>query len=796
MILFWVALAWLAATSAASLGLAALWPLALVAGAGASLALLRKGSQGEALLLAVVLLAVLLGIDRYEGARPSRLPEGVALLNGEKQVQLRGVVVQEPEERERSQRLVLQAEALRDGDRWVETSGKVLVSARLFPRFAYGDVLELKGAIDEPPVFKGFDYRDYLARKGIASVSVFPGLERVGEAQGSGLTRFLIDLRRPFAEALRRAMPEPESALARGILLGQRASIPADVNDDFNRAGISHLIAISGYNVMLVAGFAMATLTPLLGRRQATLAAMVLVPAYALFVVDAPSVIRAAIMAEVMLGAIVLGRPGSSLTVVLFTGAAMTAWQPTLIDDVSFQLSFGATLGIVLLAGPLRERVQPLLQRAAPAWLAAFVAEQASVTAAASIAVLPVMASSFGRLSLVSLPANLLAVHAFTLSLAGSFLTAAAGAAHDGAGRLVGELAYLPLAYLVWLGRVASSLPLASLDVAFGTLEAAVFAGLLLGLARALRQRPLPAADLPSPPRLRLTTSAALVMALLAAFVLWDLSQPRASRLTVTMLDVGQGDAILIETPGGHRILVDGGPSGARLAQALGKELGPSERRIDLMVLTHGQDDHVTGLIEVLERFDVLQVLEGPLPGQTGAYRSWQEEVERRRILRRHAVAGEWLDLGRGARLEVVGPPAVPIEGSRDDLNNNSVVLRLVHGSVSFLLTGDIEAPAESALLQSPSELQSTVLKAGHHGSDGSTTPPFLEAVRPRLTLISAGKENNFGHPSPTTRLRLAGIPVLRTDQNGNVRLSTDGRALWVDFERGDYDLVPAGVAP
>jgi competence protein ComEC len=600
-ILFWVALAWLAGGSAAALGLAPLWPLVMLGGAGSCLGLLLGRQQGQALLLGALVLAALVAIDRYEQARPDPRPAGVALLNGEKQVHLRGIVVEEPEERERSQRLVLQVEAYQHEDSWVETHGKVLVNARLFPRFDYGDVLEFRGALEAPPVFEGFDYREYLARRGISSVSVFPAIERVGAGAGDALKRAVIDLRAPFSEALRRSMQEPESALARGILLGQRASIPAELNEDFNRAGISHLIAISGYNVMLVAGFALATLGPLLGRRRATVAAMLLVLLYAGFVGGAPSVLRATLMAEVMLGATLAGRPGSSLTAVLLTGAALTAWRPLLIEDVSFQLSFAATLGIVLLSEPLRERIQPPLQRLLPEHPAAFLAEQSAVTTAASFAVLPVIASSFGRLSLVSLVANVLAVWGFTLSLAGAFVTAVAGAVHDDAGRFAGELAHLPLAYLVLLGRIAAGVPMASVEVGdFGLSEAVVLSALLLLLTRVLRRPRTADPDLPASPRLRPATYAALVMVLLAVVVAWGALAPAETRLRVTMLDVGQGDAILIETAAGHLILVDGGPSGARLTQALGRELAPSQRRIDLMVLTHGHDDHTTGLIEVL----------------------------------------------------------------------------------------------------------------------------------------------------------------------------------------------------
>jgi competence protein ComEC len=708
---------------------------------------------------------------------------------------VRGVVVSEPEERLRSQRFVVRVDSLREVDAWVETSGRVQVTARLFPRYRYGDVAELHGGIETPPRFESFDYREYLARRGIVSVALLPRIQVLESGRGSMLQRTLIALREPFGRALERSLPEPESALARGILLGQRASIPTDLTSDFNDAGISHLVAISGYNVMLIAAFVTAGLGWLTGRRQATLIAMLLVVAYAAFVGGSPSVLRAALMAQVMLGATLAGRPGSALRGVLIAGAVLVAWQPLIIDDVSFQLSFAATLGIVLLAERARAWLQGRLSFL-PEGAAAFFSEQLSVTVAASVAVLPVIATSFGRLSIVSLPANLLAVPVFPLTLAASFVTAAAGAVDEGAGRFVGEFAILPLSFLVWLGRTAADLPLAALSLGdVGLVESLLLYALGGTLVLLLsRRKPLQDEDRPRGPRLSPALAASALLLALALPLWLGVFDDGHDRLRVTVLDVGQGDAILIETPSGHRLLMDGGPSGAALMQALGRELPATARRIDLLVLSHAQDDHVTGLVEVLQRYEVLGVLEGPLAGETAAYRAWAEELERRQVPVHRAIAGDSLDLGHGVRVEVISPGLRLIEGTRDDLNNNSVVLRLVHGQVSFLLTGDLAAEGEIALLESGFDLSSMALKVGHHGSDSSTTPEFLEAIRPALAVISAGAENNFGHPSPSVRLRLAGIPSLRTDKNGDVRMTTDGERLWVELQRGDHELVPAGI--
>ncbi|HLF70649.1 MAG TPA: hypothetical protein VI759_00645, partial [Dehalococcoidia bacterium] len=210
----------------------------------------------------------------------------------------------------------------------------------------------------------------------------------------------------------------------------------------------------------------------------------------------------------------------------------------------------------------------------------------------------------------------------------------------------------------------------------------------------------------------------------------------------------------------------------------------------------HGQDDHVTGLVDLIDRYDVGGVLTSPLDGETAAYRAWRDAVDAHALPLRRAVAGEWIDLGGGARIEVLGPPERALHGGPDDFNDNSVILRLVYGNVSFLLTGDVAEAGEAALLASGADLHATVLKVAHHGSDGSSTAAFLDAVAPALAVTSVGAENTYGHPSPSTRLRLSGTPQLRTDLNGTLRLSTDGRSLWVDYDRGAIAGAENSVLP
>ena len=787
MILAFAAAAFLTGAGVAALEQPGAGVVLALAATGGSLGLMLSGDTGRSLAVALIVLAGVAGYLRFDDARPAATPSGLALLNDGPPALVRGVVASEPEERERFRRFTLRVDEVEGPGGRQPVEGFVLVTARLYPRFEYGDRLELQGSLKTPPSFEGFDYREYLARQGVVSLLAFPQIEFLSSGHGSQVKQALIEVRRPFGDALERSMPEPEAALAQGILLGQRASIPKEVSDDFNAAGVSHLVAISGYNVMLLAGLLQAGLSWLLGRRRAPVAAMILVVVFAAFVGGSASVLRATVMAEVMLGAVLAGRPGSALGAVVLAGAGLVAWQPSILEDVGFQLSLAATIGIVLLASPLTERA---LAGGLTARLPSLAVEMLSVTSAASLAVLPVIAASFGRVSLVALPANLLAVPAFPLVLLSSFITAVVGALSDSAGRLAGEAAYLPLAYLVEVAKIFSEWPGASVSIEdFGLVEALISYALLGALAYGLRRRRFEIVEGSGRRQLRPAVYLSVSIAVMAVFVWFDALSETEQRLTVTVLDVGQGDAILIETPGGRNILVDGGPSGPRLMQALGEELPASTRRLDLVVLTHAQDDHLTGLIAALERYDVPATLAGRLGATTAAYAAWQGALTLEGAAVHFAAAGEWLDLGGGIRLEVLAPGERLLESTDDDLNNNSVVLRLAFGEISFLLTGDLAAEGEEALLNATSGLRSTVLKVGHHGSDGSTTPGFLAAVSPRIAVISAGAENTHGHPHPTTQLRLAGIPYFRTDENGSVRLQTDGRNLWAESERGVHRM-------
>ena len=245
-------------------------------------------------------------------------------------------------------------------------------------------------------------------------------------------------------------------------------------------------------------------------------------------------------------------------------------------------------------------------------------------------------------------------------------------------------------------------------------------------------------------------------------------------RLHVYFLDVGQGDAILVRTPDGRQILVDGGPSPTALLSELGDLLPFWDRSLDLVVLTHPDADHITGLIPLLDRYQVGQVLDTPQTDNAPEAAAWLDNLRRMAVPRSYAVRGMRIPIG-DLQLMVLHPGAQPLVGTASDDNNNAVVLRLDYGQTSFLLTGDAEHEGEADMINAGLSLASDVLKVGHHGSNGASSAAFIAAVAPQLAVIHVGADNHFGHPHPDVLARLAGVEVLRTDLNGRIEVISDG---------------------
>ena len=789
MILGALALAWLLGIAAAAFTDADPWAALAAASALSALSFALKPRPSTLAFIVLATALVFAASWRYESTAPSAAPSGIALRNGGPELRFRALVAAEPEPRGGSTRYRLAVRELYANGRWRPESGGVLMRAASLPRFRYGDLLELRGELTAPPSSGDFDYRDYLARRGIGSLVDYPRLRLLERDRGSAARAALIDTRARLREALADALPEPQASLASGVLLGGGTHVSAGLAHDMRVTGTSHLVAVSGQNVSLLAGLLMAALAWAVGRRRAAWLALAAVAAYSLLVGGEPSVVRAAIMGGLYVAAIAFGRQRTGPVALVLAAAAMTAAQPQAAHDVGFQLSFAATLGLMTLAPALVAQAEGLARRR-PGLdgfpLTRPVIELAAVTLAAVAFTLPITAVNFHTVSLVAPLANLLAVPAFLAVAVTGAIAATVAALVPAAAQPLGWLAWPPAAYMTAVVGMAADIPLASVEVrGVGSGHAIVYYAALAAAVWLLAKLP-PAPAAAPPPRSRPAGRAlfpvaglAVVLSLAAALLWLGVTSPVQGRLTMTVLDVGQGEAVLIEGPDGNRVLVDAGPSEEAVAAALGRNMPFHDRRIDLVVISHPQADHFGGLPAVLERYDVGSVLAGPIEADSAAYRSMRDSVREAELPYREAAPGQTIDLGDGAGLLVLSAPA-----RAGDPNEASVVLKLTMGRASFLLTGDIGETREAALVRSRADLRAVVYKVPHHGSRTSTSPEFLEAVGPLVDVISVGANNPFGHPSEDVLARLDGDAVFRTDRNGDVSVSTDGRRLWIETGR------------
>jgi competence protein ComEC len=274
------------------------------------------------------------------------------------------------------------------------------------------------------------------------------------------------------------------------------------------------------------------------------------------------------------------------------------------------------------------------------------------------------------------------------------------------------------------------------------------------------------------------------VLAFLAIVAWLALRQLPDGRLHVYFLDVGQGDAILMQTPDGRQVLIDGGPNPTALLSELSAVLPYWDHNLDLVVLTHPDGDHLTGLLSVLDRYQVGRVLDTSQTDAAPLATAWRERLAKSHIPRTMAQRGMRIPLG-DVMLTVLHPSSKPLTGTASD-NNNSIVLRIDYGPTSLLLTGDAESEAEADMIKAGLPLQADLLKIAHHGSNGSTSVPFLTAVVPREAVIQVGADNGFGHPAGEVLKRLmdARAEIRRTDRNGRIEAVSDGRKLSVKVSR------------
>ena len=644
---------------------------------------------------------------------------------------------------------------------------------------SYGMRLVLYGTLERPSLERNpgeMSMRAYYEALGITHGLEVRGRENIvvlEQQGGSWWMRFCIyPARRWMLAVFEKTTGGEEGEFLKGLILGERGGLSVMTREAFVNAGVAHVLAVSGSNVAVVAAVLFLLLDVLrVPRRVRVIPMLGGLLFYMLVTGSQPPVVRATIMAAVILIGRTLQRPVNAWNCLGVSAMFIFAVDARQVFDVGFQLSYGAVISLMALYPVLNGWIILIPARFPGGRPMVWLLRVCAVSLSATLGTLPLTASSFGRVSIIGILANIVVVPATELSVLLGSATLGAALFNEWVARMYGALNWLVLHWTLVLTHLAGFSSVAYIDTArFGPFDAVpyfiVLAAVFLRSARRFQ-------------RLTIALLTSALLELIFSGALSDVKKPNLLR--VSFIDVGQGDAIVVEMPGRETLLIDAGPRSATFDAGSRTVLPFLKRRgihsLDLLVITHAHADHVGGLPSVVSGVEVRSIVAvSPEAVRAGLGLLWQAgfpSID-------SCIPGRSIDLTRAARVYVLYPLPGLTAGRLG--GNESLVLKVVYGSVSLVLTGDAETTEESLIMRMYGPfLHSDFLKAGHHGSRTSSSDQFLDLVQPRAVSISVGRRNKFRHPSPSViaRMNSRGIEVFRTDEQGALVFESDGRAIW-----------------
>jgi competence protein ComEC len=729
----------------------------------------------------------------------------LAFYNDKGGITLTGMIDTEPDIRDRSIEFKLRVSSIVTGDSNNVISGRALIkTARTFD-YHYGDIVSITGTAESPKSFGDFDYKEYLSRDDVYTIFSYPSIEIVDRDKGNPVLSAIFAFRNRLYSSLSKALPEPQCSLAQGMLLGTTGSIPTSLKQNFNNTGTTHLLAISGLNLSIILYVLLSIGIWIFGKNHAIYIwlALIMIWFYSMLTGMKPPIVRSAVMGSMFLLAEALGRQQNSGVMLLFTAAVMAGLNVTVLKDPSFQLSFVSMAGLIYIYPEFKSRLIDNQNKITGSQYGRnfrrFVMENTLVTISAVIATWPLVAYYFSIFSLTSIPATLLALPVMPYIIFTCAITAVIGIFLPLLAQIAGWVAWLFLSYFLVVINTFAIFPVSWIKIDhipgwtivcyYGILAAA-----LLYIHNGFNIKNIIASSgqlivklyncisgfIIRTPRKYIALPLTIIAILLEIAII---SLPD-DMLHVCILNVGQGDAILVQTHN-KTILIDGGPSPQSIKTGLSKKMPFWNRTIDLILITQPQSDHITGLLEVLKCYDVKAIMEADIPYKSTIYSQLLNQIRENKIPYSQIHSGEILYIDNDISLDILYPPL--FINTKDSVNDNSLVLRLNYNNRHFLFTGDIAQNTEYFLMSQRNELKSDVLKVAHHGSRTSSSPEFLRAVQMKAAVISAGASNIFGHPHQETLNRLSGYldksNILVTSQCGTVEFITDGDSIWVKTE-------------
>ena len=777
--LLWISLSFLTGIVLASIFSLPTWAWILISSAFFLLFIFLRSRSSRLPFAFILPVFLFLGSAYYQFRQPNIDAFHIAFYNDRNyDVLITGSLAESPDYRDAYTNLKLNVEAVDTGSGDMPVSGFILVRIPKNQVYEYGQRVRVRGQLKTPPEDEEFSYRDYLARDGIHSYISTSEITELPGRSGSIITAQIYKLKSKLLEKTYRLYQDPEASLFAGILFGVDTGLPRKLQDAFKNTGTAHIIAISGFNIAIIAGIFFSIFKYLTNERLGAWIAIVGIFMYAFLVGGDAAVMRAAFMGSIALFARQLGRRNMGLNALMLVALIMVLINPLVLWDVGFQLSFFATLGLILYAEPFSNFTSNLIAKISKhdtSTFTSFINENVILTLAAQLTTIPIMAYHFKRISLISFIANpfILPVQPAVMVVGG--LAVFTSLIIQPVGQLIAWVAWPFAAYTIHIVEFFDRVPNGTIflgDSSIWLVFSFYIALLTLtfnwswikdrfnALAGSLRAVAL---------------TLAFVSMFICMVVLWrSASTAGDGQFHITFLEVGSADAILIQTPEGRNILINGGASTSELSDELGRRLPFFSRKLDWLVIASTQEDQLSALPRVVERYVPENVLwSGNVQASFSAQLLDQYFAEQGIPVAR-AEAGQRLELGGGSFIEIqaAGP-----RGS---------VLLIQNGNFRALLPIGIDDGTFESLEFGNVLGKVDVLLLADAGYAPSNPIDIFENLSPQLVVLSVAAGDPDGLPAQDVLEALDGYSLLRTDRSGWIDVTTDGTEMRVTVERGE----------